>query len=150
MPKSKCWAVTGVAALNPAISEHVIMPCLTMLLHTATASPASPLPAAPTAGASAAGGSLRGGTTSSRIGTGSNAGTTTAGGTSASRQRAAASPSQTQQSAAGLAGTSMSMCLSGMQYTCDCHVRSVALLASATDEEHSVARVRITVDYNHD
>ena len=73
-----------------------------MLLHTATA---SPLPAAPTAVANAGVG-LPAGTTT--VGTGPNAGATTAGGTSASRQRAAASQSQTQQPAVGLAGRATS------------------------------------------
>lgn len=80
-----------------------------MLLHTASASPAAPLPAAPTAAASAAGGLTPGATSgTTTAGTGPSAGTSAAGGASASRQRAAASPSQTQQSAAGLAGGTMS------------------------------------------
>lgn len=62
-----------------------------MLLHTASASPA-----APTAAASAAG-TPPTGTTSA-----------TAGGTPASRQRAAASQTQAQQSTTGLAGEVMS------------------------------------------
>ena len=44
-------ATADVAGSNPAISEHVIMPCLTMLLHTIGA---APLPTATSAVAAVA------------------------------------------------------------------------------------------------
>jgi len=44
----ECCLIVGVAGHNPAVSEHVVMPCLTMLLHTIGA---APIPAAPAAAA---------------------------------------------------------------------------------------------------
>ena len=97
-------AVAGVAGLNPAISEHVIMPCLTMLLHTAAASPSTPAPAASGAGGDLTAGRTSGTTTAAAGGgpTASITGGTTA---AASRQRATASHSEAFQSAGRVVGS---------------------------------------------
>lgn len=104
-------AVAGEAGLNPAISEHVIMPCLTMLLHTAAASPSSAAPVASAAVVGAAGDLTAGRTTGTTLpgagsgpSAGTTGGTTPPGGTSAGGQRAAASHREASQSAGKIAG----------------------------------------------
>ena len=92
----------GVAGLNPAISEHVIMPCLTMLLHTIGASPAGPVPPVAAAAASA-GAAGRIGSTSTGTAAGRTPGTAAGNGSAATH---GPGPTAEVQSAAGSTGMS--------------------------------------------